>query len=269
MSSSGSSSTHAVNLLSAVDRDSLSDKAYDVIVRYIIQTDLQQGERLPSERKFSKLLEVSREVIRGALERLENEGVIERRIGSGVYLRQLPTMQLLSLDLPTGTSRVTLDALYQARIALEVGAMEWIVEEITEPELVQLEHTIDRMAARLSAGHPIVGEDRAFHIQIMQASRNPILVEFTAIVQRYFDEVREFAPKLVIDNLPDQMELRHRRIIEAVRNRDIAGAQRAMRMHFAPFPTQRSWSTDQRSGSTGSDRRPSEDTCKPESKTDE
>lgn len=226
-------------LLSAIDRKTLADRVYQVILRYINQTNLQPGSRLPSERKFSELLEVSREVVRGALERLEQEGSVERRAGSGVYLRQMPSPMILSINLAEMQSTITLRELYQARISLEVGSMEWIVGQITEQELAELEDVVSRFADRMAAGLPVVREDREFHLLLMKASRNAILLQFSSIVQQFFDQLREFAPRFVIDSRPDEgrMAERHRQVIEALRQRNVDAAQQAMRMHFNPLPT--------------------------------
>jgi len=224
--------------LSAIDRNTLADRVYQVIVRYINQSNLLPGARLPSERKFSELLEVSREVVRGALEQLEHEGIVERRVGSGIYLLQLPSPMPLAVNLAAIQSTITLRELYQARIALEVGSMEWIVEKITDAEIAELEEVVTRFGTRMAEGLPVIREDREFHLLLMKASRNPILLQFSSIVQQFFDHLREFAPRMVIDMPPDQglMAGKHRLVIEALRQRQVEEAQRAMRHHFNPLP---------------------------------
>jgi DNA-binding FadR family transcriptional regulator len=225
-------------LLSAIDRKTLADRAYQIIVRYIHQSNLLPGARLPSERKFSELLEVSREVVRGALEQLEQEQIVERRAGSGVYLLQHPSPMVLAVNLAAIQSTITLRELYQARIALEVGSMEWIVAEITEEEIVALEAVLTRFAIRMAEGLPVIREDREFHLLLMKASRNPILLQFSSVVQQFFDQLRELAPRMVIEMAPDEglMAGKHRQVIEALRRRDVAEAQSAMRLHFNPLP---------------------------------
>lgn len=226
--------------LSAIDRNTLADRVYQVIVRYINQSNLLPGARLPSERKFSELLEVSREVVRGALEQLEQEGIVERRVGSGIYLLQLPSPMPLAVNLAAIQSTITLRELYQARIALEVGSMEWIVEKITDAEIAELEEVVTRFGARMAEGLPVIREDREFHLLLMKASRNPILLQFSSIVQQFFDHLREFAPRMVIDMPPDQglMAGKHRLVLEALRHRQVEAAQQAMRHHFNPLPAE-------------------------------
>mgnify|MGYP000529435410 FL=1 len=45
------------------------------------------GDLLPSEKELAELYDVSRNTLRKALKTLEEEGMIERRHGSGTYLR--------------------------------------------------------------------------------------------------------------------------------------------------------------------------------------
>lgn len=48
------------------------------------------GAKLPAERELSTMYEVSRPVIREAIIALEVRGLVEVKVGSGVYVRALP-----------------------------------------------------------------------------------------------------------------------------------------------------------------------------------
>lgn len=56
------------------------------VKQYIDKHNLQPGDKLPSERDFSTMLNVTRVTLRHALEVLISEGSIERHPGSGYYL---------------------------------------------------------------------------------------------------------------------------------------------------------------------------------------
>ena len=56
------------------------------VKQYIDEHNLQPGDKLPSERDFSTMLNVTRVTLRHALEVLISEGIIERHPGSGYYL---------------------------------------------------------------------------------------------------------------------------------------------------------------------------------------
>jgi GntR family transcriptional regulator len=54
----------------------------------ISRGEIRPGERFPGEPVLAATLGVSRVTLRRAFDRLETEGLIERRAGSGTYLRQ-------------------------------------------------------------------------------------------------------------------------------------------------------------------------------------
>lgn len=73
-------------------KPSLTDQAKAHIKQRILDGDFE-GERIPSETELANELGVSRTTIRDALSRLEIEGVIYRRQGSGTYVNQ-PGLQI-------------------------------------------------------------------------------------------------------------------------------------------------------------------------------
>ncbi|MCL4831587.1 MAG: FadR family transcriptional regulator [Caldilineaceae bacterium] len=219
--------------LNPLPRESLADQVYQVIVRYILRNGVEVGDRLPSERKFSELLEVSRTVVRGALAQLEAEGTIQRQVGVGMILttrpeRIPPVGEINELN-------VTLEEMYQARIALEVGAIEWVVLGLSEGDLQALDSLVDRMAQRVTEGHAVLKEDREFHLRLIQATHNPVIIKFATLINQYFDRMRIFSPEVAIGRRLDMLEVQHRMIVLALRARDAEAARQALRLHFSPL----------------------------------
>ncbi len=224
-------------LLPPLTRGSLASQVYQVIVRYLLQTGAEVGERLPSERRLSEMLEVSRTVVRDALQRLVDEGYVEKRIGTGIVLVRRPPMIDADQGFALDNAQTTLADLYQARIALEVGAIEWVVRGITEQDLARLDAVVDEMQRRLAAGESIFLPDREFHNILMRACANPVLIQFASFVDQYFDQMRTYRPDLVFDRgRPEQLDVRHRMVVIALRTGDTEAARQALRLHFLPFP---------------------------------
>lgn len=73
-------------------KPSLTDQAKAYIKRRIINDEFEDG-RIPSETELANELGVSRTTIRDALSRLENEGAVYRRQGSGTYVNN-PGLQI-------------------------------------------------------------------------------------------------------------------------------------------------------------------------------
>lgn len=59
---------------------------HNKIRKMIEEGKWQIGERIPSERDLAKTFEVSRMTLRQAVQTLVDEGILERRVGSGTYV---------------------------------------------------------------------------------------------------------------------------------------------------------------------------------------
>ncbi len=68
----------------------LSTVVYEGIVALISRGDFALSSRLPSETRLSGMFGASRPVVREALARLREDGVIVSRQGSGSFVRRRP-----------------------------------------------------------------------------------------------------------------------------------------------------------------------------------
>ncbi len=82
----------------------LSRALADSLKRSLVQSRLDAGEKLPSNREIATLAGVSQVTARMAVERLCREGVLESRPGVGTFVRQLPGD--LALPRQPGVSRI-------------------------------------------------------------------------------------------------------------------------------------------------------------------
>ena len=67
-------------------RKDKSKNIYKKIKRDILKGELKSGDTIPSERELMKIFDMSRTPIRKALDELERENLIIRRIGDGTYV---------------------------------------------------------------------------------------------------------------------------------------------------------------------------------------
>src|SRR5581483_4982476 len=67
---------------------SLPERVAERMLQLITSKGWEQGKRIPPERDLAVAFGVSRTVIREAVKTLEARGVLENRMGSGVYVRQ-------------------------------------------------------------------------------------------------------------------------------------------------------------------------------------
>src|SRR5687768_11390825 len=70
-----------------LERVTLLDALAQQIEEWIVAGDLEPGSRLPSEGDFAAQFRVSRPLVREALARLRERGLVETVTGSGTYVR--------------------------------------------------------------------------------------------------------------------------------------------------------------------------------------
>ncbi len=70
---------------------------------------LQLGDKLPSEKELGERFSISRQTVRQATSVLENEGILERRRGSGTYIRSVLTEQPKGKTMNIGVVTTYLD----------------------------------------------------------------------------------------------------------------------------------------------------------------
>src|ERR1700742_1491223 len=73
--------------LQPVNRRSVPEDVFDQIVAEVLSGEMQPGETLPSERRLSEVLGVSRPAVREALKRLTAAGLVEVRQGDATTVR--------------------------------------------------------------------------------------------------------------------------------------------------------------------------------------
>jgi GntR family transcriptional regulator, transcriptional repressor for pyruvate dehydrogenase complex len=73
--------------LRAVERVSAADQVYEQILGDLVGGEFAAGEALPSERRLAEVFGVSRPVIREALQRLAQAGLVEVRQGDATKIR--------------------------------------------------------------------------------------------------------------------------------------------------------------------------------------
>ena len=78
-------------------RERLGDQLYGQILEQIVSGALKEGDKLPSENKICQAFGVSRPTVRAALMRLNADGLVITRQGSGTFLQKRPSDHLTRL----------------------------------------------------------------------------------------------------------------------------------------------------------------------------
>ena len=69
-----------------VQRVSVTDQVFDILVKKILDGEWKVGEKIPSEIDLAQQLGVSRVSLKIALQKLNTLGVTETRVGEGTFV---------------------------------------------------------------------------------------------------------------------------------------------------------------------------------------
>src|SRR5947207_4255369 len=168
--------------LIAVESRRLYRQIADQIAALIDGGEYKPRERLPPERDLARQLGVSRPSVREALIALEVEGMVEVRIGSGIYvLRGTGTPAANGPDAAAGPFE-----LLRARYVIESECAALAAKSAKKAHLQAIEEALAEMDRDLSDGHQPLPADRLFHLRIAEATGNGALV---AVVKMLWEEI--------------------------------------------------------------------------------
>ena len=187
------------------------------------------GQRLPSERDLAQVYTVSRPTVREAIIALELDGLVEVRIGSGVYV---------AAHVPRGGAAGVTDIgpfeLLEARRAIESEACALAAARITDEELRQIAGFMAEMEAAETDLVKAEDADRRFHLAIAAATQNSAMV---AAVEMLWDararspQTQLLSTKAHAAGVGPRLD-EHSVILDALAGRKPEAARQAMRSHL-------------------------------------
>lgn len=187
------------------------------------------GSRLPGERELADQLGVSRVVVREAEISLETLGLVERRVGAGVYVCE--PSGVYGGQLP----KVTAFELTQTRLLFESECAALAATVITDDQLDNLRRSIDEMAQATPGSGEGEAADKQFHLQIAHATGNVANVFFLQTLWQIRSDsaaVRTvYGAVCATGN--DQRVKEHQGVLDALVARDAQASREAMRHHFS------------------------------------
>ena len=206
----------------------------DQIRTLIGSGEFPAGARLPPERDLAKQLGVSRPSVREALIALEVEGLVEVRIGSGIYVLG----PAATAHRANGGDVVQAEAgpfeLLRARYVIESECAALAAKSAKKANVAAMEEALDQMQREMEGERQPVAGDRLFHLRIAEATGNGALV---AVVKMLWEE-RTGPLYKQLEHHYDSPALwtaamgEHRAVLKAIAARDPVAARAAMQRHL-------------------------------------
>ena len=202
------------------------------IRKHINNKNLEPGDKLPSERVFSEKLEVSRNNVREAIQKLEFYGLLISKPQSGTFVANIGIIALNGMiDDILGLKEPNFKSLVETRILLELKTVSLAATRRTEEDLKRIKEAIDAYEAKVLKGEDSVQEDLLFHLSIAKASGNSSMETFMLIITP--EIITNFEKHHVCDENQKFIAIDdHKAIYESIEKKDPQLAKQKMKHHF-------------------------------------
>ncbi len=178
---------------------------------------------------MAEQLGVSRVSIREALKMLVSLGLLETQHGGGTYVREYkgevflnPLFPMLALE-----ASDVFDVLEYRKI-VERGTVGIAVEKADAAAIESLENAYQAMVEQKDNIHGFAMADLEFHLDLAKATKNPIIIK----INDFIKSILSVSMDNVVSTLGIQDGLLyHRKIIDAIKAKDVVLAENLMEEH--------------------------------------
>jgi len=211
------------------EKQSQTDKAISLILKYIKGNNLQPGDRLPSEREMAEQFSMGRQSVREATKVLSMMNILDVRRQGGTFVAKATNnskYDQFKFFLQSG--QISLSEIFEARLIMEVECIALAAKKISEEQLELIRRNISSVDIDDLEG--FAEADRVLHDTIYAATGNRALEILMQTVKMWttvsqgltnsYREVRELVQKDHVD------------ILDALSRHDAEAAREAMRKHI-------------------------------------
>jgi DNA-binding FadR family transcriptional regulator len=214
----------------------LSRRLFEQLAEQIKSGRFAPGARLPTEQALTQAAGVSRTVVREAVAALRAEGLVITRQGVGAFVSAEPQRAPFRIEPERLQSLADVLNVMELRLGVEIESAGLAAERASRAQVRAIFNALNAIEEASAAGGSAVDEDLALHRAIAEATGNPEFPRFLQFIGRHL------IPRRIVSGLPERMGGRaaylaliqeeHRRIYEAIRDRQPGAAREAMRRHL-------------------------------------
>jgi len=211
----------------------LSDQVYEVVLRDIVNGRYPEGSKLATEAMLADEFSVSRPVVREALARLRDDGLIERKQGAGSFVLIQPGTALMRFA-PIG-SIADIQRCFEFRLSVEPAAASLAAARRNPEDLAKIEAATRLLDEAIKAGTVDVESDITFHHAVAEASNNRFFSTTVKSLEGSMRTAMLLNRQLSLQHPLERLGLvleEHRSILDAIASGDRAKAFDAMKVHI-------------------------------------
>ncbi|WP_338719422.1 FadR/GntR family transcriptional regulator [Devosia sp. XK-2] len=215
---------------------SLAEVAHSQMLALIDDGSWSPRSRLPSETELARRFGMSRPVIRQALAKLRDAGLIQSRQGSGSFVigyPDAPERAPETVSFPAIGSIVDITSFVAFREGMEGEIAATAALNRTPDDLAAIEATLERAGHHRSIAERSQ-DDFAFHLSVAKATGNPFYVNSLTSLREQMMMGMNLSWNLSAGSA-DYLSValaHHRTILGAIRHQDADAAREAMREHL-------------------------------------
>jgi GntR family transcriptional repressor for pyruvate dehydrogenase complex len=213
-------------------RRSLSDAVFDRILRAIKSGAYGVDERLPTEHAMAAEFQVSRPVVRDALQRLRDQGLIYSRRGAGSFVREQGLREPLGFGQLENLS--DLQHCYDFRLTIEPEAAAMAALRRSPEALQKMKSALNLLRDATNRQAHRADADFMFHLSIAQASGNPYFATAMHALEDHIAVGMRFhgiSLRSTSDGL-QHVFTEHTAVYESIADSDADAALRLMKTHL-------------------------------------
>jgi DNA-binding FadR family transcriptional regulator len=195
---------------------------------------LRPGDRLPTEQQLSARFDVSRAVVREAISRLKDEGLVNSHQGRGTFISPPAQRTTFRIEPCSLRDRNELSEIVELRITFEAGAAFLAAKRRKKVHLTQMLAALEAMVEAVRHDEDGVEADAAFHLAVAEATGNGYFKEFMSFLHaRIYASIRAARYNLLRDKRRANIDIaEHRAIYDAIARRDPEAARHAVLAHL-------------------------------------
>ncbi|HXH89585.1 MAG TPA: FCD domain-containing protein [Gaiellaceae bacterium] len=219
-------------------RENLSSRSATIIKRYLLSEPLNPGDRLPPERRLAEALNVSRTVLREAINQLVGEGLVQRDPSRSPTVADFDRARVAQELSMLSDHEPKIRELVELRVLVELGAIEAIVGRASDADLKEIEHWVLEGERRIAEDEPLSIADVRFHSALLRSLGNRSVDALLPLIEEHMRENLLIDPHELAGVITDddhRVVEQHRQIFEAVKARDPEAAKQRMYEHLDPY----------------------------------
>jgi GntR family transcriptional repressor for pyruvate dehydrogenase complex len=209
-----------------------ADRVYHLLFARISSGEYAPDQRLPSEKDLAEQFEVSRPIIREALERLRTEGLVHSRQGAGSFVRMKAEQR--ALGFPPVETIADIQRCYEFRLTIEPDAAFFAAQRRDRASLEKIAGVVEMLNDATRRQRHREDADFAFHLSVTEASNNHYYQSAIQALRAHIGVGMKLHGLALLGPSPGLQRVfdEHNAIYEAIRDGKAEIARDGMRQHL-------------------------------------